>query len=125
MKLKLSLAKEFGGEALTFYDIAEDRDYLTALHRIYELLLPNSTAKPIPLTGVFVDDRLRLVIVGYCDVDKLRELLSRVGSRVVVYRLGEEWSVGERVASELSKLFSNLREPLRLKLWSRFTGCCQ
>ncbi len=58
--------------SVVFYDISVNKTNLEAYHTIYEIILPYASTKLIPLTGVFIEDKLKFIIVGDYSIEYLR-----------------------------------------------------
>jgi len=106
--LKSLLAGYFGRDSLTFYDIVEKREYALALAKIYELILPNSSSRPIPLTGVFADGKIRAVIIGFHKIDFWKRLAQRFPEKgVLLVTKDGESILDEKLVGLLTRLFTN------------------
>ena len=106
--LKTLLASHFGEDSLTFYDIVEKREYALVLAKIYEFILPNSSSRPIPLTGVFANGRIRAVVVGFHKVDFWEKLSRKLPEKgVLLVTKDGESILDEKLVGLLTKFFTN------------------
>ena len=113
VKLKSYLDKEYG-KVVTFYDITTKSKYQKAYLKICELLFVGLQYKPIPLTGVVVNGKLKLIIVGYCELERLKALLTKLPSSGILVADSEERTiVNEELIVKLSQLFISLKTTLK------------
>ena len=101
------MAKLVGEDSIVFYDIYESKVYLKAYRTIYEILFPNSSLKPIPLSGVFIGGKLKMVIVGSYDLNYLKSLFKNVPSKGVLIVHEGQRIVDESKVREVEEIFKN------------------
>lgn len=73
------LLEENFGKEIVFYELSGNEEHVKNFHRIYELLAQAkgmSLNLYIPLTGVFMNDRLAFIVIGYHPLDFWEKILS-------------------------------------------------